>query len=312
MCKKLEISRASYYKWLHRPIPDKEEEDARIAKRIQKIHDTYHGILGYRRMTHWINRQDPQGYGLKRIHRIMHILGIRSSIRRANPGCTVSNRTDEKAENILNRDFEAKAPNQKWTTDVTELKIPGANGKLYLSAFMDLYDRSIVAWAISERNDNKLVFDTFRSAIESYPDAHPLFHSDRGCQYTSPTFKEMIRDQGMTQSMSRVSCCLDNGPQEAFWGILKTEMPLLFPYHDKDSLIDSIHKYIHFYNSDRYQERFEDRAPMEVRNEAFESEYPKRYPIAYNPKIERYKQHLEDLRNKKSPTETNSDGLQNF
>ncbi len=147
---------------------------------------------------------------------------------------------DKKAENILHREFEAYQPNEKWTTDVTEFKIPHSHEKLYLSAFLDLYDRSILAWVVSNRNDNILVFDTFKQAIALNPDAHPLFHSDRGYQYTSLAFQKMLKEQGMTQSMSRVACCLDNGPTEGLWGIIKTEMYRMYDIHDKKSLIEAI------------------------------------------------------------------------
>ena len=301
MCLKLGISRAAYYKWLKRPIPAKELEDIEIAEKIRKLHKRYSGILGYRRMTIWLNREEGTGYKPKRIRRIMGIINVHSSIRRVRNCCTVSNKKDQKADNLLGRDFEASAPNEKWTTDVTEFKIPGEKGKLYLSVFMDLYDRSIVGWAVSEHNDNNLVFDTFRNAITANPDAAPLFHSDRGFQYTSPAFRKMLTDQGMIQSMSRVACCLDNGPQEALWGIIKTEMPKLFDYHDKASLIEAIGKYIHFYDNERYQERFACKTPIEVRREALTTKEPILYPIPINRRIEKYKQYLDDLNASKNP-----------
>ena len=302
MCRKLGINRAAYYKWLKRPIPDKELEDLEIAEKIKEFHKRYGGILGYRRMTIFLNRKYGTDYKPKRIRRIMGIIDIHSSIRRVRHSCTVSNQKDQKADNLLKRDFEASAPNEKWTTDVSEFKTPGGQGKLYLSAFLDLYDRSVVAWEVSERNDNNLVFNTFRKAITANPDAAPLFHSDRGFQYTSPSFRQMLASQGMTQSMSRVACCIDNGPQEAFWGIVKTEMPKLFEYHDKASLIEAIAKYIDFYNNERYQERYDCKAPMEVRTEALQSKTPILYPIPINRRIENYKQYLADLNTFKNPT----------
>ena len=302
MCRKLEISRAAYYKWLNRDIPVKELEDIEIAGKIEERHERYGGILGYRRMTIFLNREEGTDYKPKRIRRIMRITGIHSSIRRVRNCCTVSNKKDQKADNLLGRNFEASAPNEKWTTDVTEFKIPGGKGKIYLSAFMDLYDRSIVSWAVSGHNDNNLVFDTFREAIAANPDAKPLFHSDRGFQYTSPVFQHMIDVQGMKQSMSRVACCLDNGPQEAFWGIVKTEMPKLFEYHDRTTLIQAIGRYIDFYNNERYQERYDCKTPMEVRAEALQVKTPVLYPIPVNHRIEKYKQYLEDLRTSKNPT----------
>ena len=304
MCKKLGISRAAYYKWLNRPIPAKELEDIELAEKIREYHEHYGGILGYRRMTIFLNKLEGKNYKPKRVRRIMGIIGIHSSIRRIRKGCTVSNKKDPKADNVLKRDFEASAPNEKWTTDVTEFKVPGEKQKLYLSAFMDLYDRSIVAWAVSSRNDNALVLETFQQAIAVYPDAHPLFHSDRGFQYTSPAFRHTLSEHAMTQSMSRVACCIDNGPQEAFWGIIKTEMPKLFEYHDRASMIEAVDKYINFYNNERYQERFDSKTPMEVRTEALQADTPIIYPIPINRRIQNYKQYLAELNASKSPTES--------
>ena len=308
MCEKLGVTRAAYYKWLNREIPAKELEDIEISKKIEELHKSHGGILGYRRMTIYLNRKEGNEYKPKRIRRIMGIINVHSSIRRVRNCCTVSNKKDPKADNLLKRDFEASAPNEKWTTDVTEFKVPNEKGKLYLSAFMDLYDRSIVAWEVSERNDNNLVFDTFRKAVAANPEAVPLFHSDRGFQYTSPAFRNMLALQGMTQSMSRVACCIDNGPQEAFWGIIKVEMPKLYEYHDRASLIDAIGRYINFYNNERYQERFNCKTPMEVRTEALQAKEPKLYPIPINTRIVKYKQYLADLKTIKSPTESVSVG----
>lgn len=294
MCKCLNIRRSAYYKWLKRSIPNNEQEDKELSEIIMDYHKRYGGILGYRRMCSFINREHNKQYNVKRIHRIMKIINIHSSIRRKRTCCTVTNKTDQTAENVLRREFEAAKTNEKWTTDVTEFKVPHSTEKIYLSAFLDLYDRSIVAWSISDRNDNALVFDTFKKAIRKYPDAHPLFHSDRGYQYTSPSFQNKLKEQGMVQSMSRVACCLDNGPTEGLWGIIKTEMYRMYEIHNKEDLIEAIRKYIEFYNYDRYQSRFNSKTPMEVRKEALNEETPKRYPIALNPRIAKYKEALKN------------------
>ena len=107
---------------------------------------------------------------------------------------------------------------------MTEFKVPGENKKLYLSAILDLYDRYPVAYVISTRNDNRLVFRTFDKALAANSDAKPLFYSDRGFQYTSKVFQRKLKEHEMIQSMSRVGRCIDNGPTEGFWGIIKTEM----------------------------------------------------------------------------------------
>ena len=294
MCRYLNIRRSAYYKWLKRSIPGNEQEDMELVEIVMNYHEKYGGILGYRRMCLFINRDHNKHYNVKRIHRIMKIKNIHSTIRRTRMFCTVANKADQTAANILHREFEASKPNEKWTTDVTEFKVPHSTEKLYLSAFLDLYDRSILAWSISNRNDNDLVSDTFKQAIRSNPDAHPLFHSDRGSQYTSPLFQKKLKEHGMIQSMSRVACCLDNGPTEGLWGIIKSEMYQMYEIHTKEDLVQAISKYIDFYNNRRYQARFESKTPMEVRNEALGNESPNQYPIAFNPRIVKYKESLKN------------------
>lgn len=155
MCKQLEISRAAYYKWLKHEMPEAEIENIKLAELIKEYDERFNHILGYRRMTSWINHFNHTNYSKKRVHRIMKKLGIHSVIRKKKKKYTYS-KPDETAENLLQRDFYATAPNQKWATDVTEFKVPGDKKKIYLSAIIDLYDRYPVAYVISGRNDNKL------------------------------------------------------------------------------------------------------------------------------------------------------------
>ena len=136
--------------------------------------------------------------------------------------------------------------------------------KLYLSAILDLCDRRIVSYVIRDRNDNKLVFDTLDKAVLENPNAHPLFHSDRGFQYTSRTFHKKLLDAGMTQSMSRVGRCIDNGPMEGFWGILKRECYYGHTFTSREQLISTIENYIDYYNNRRYQHRLFIQTPMQA------------------------------------------------
>lgn len=289
MCKQLEISRAAYYKWLHREIPEQELENMKLAQLIKEYDERFNHILGYRRMTSWINHFNHTNYKQKRVHRIMKKLGIHSVIRKKKKKYT-SSTPESVAENRLNRDFYASAPNEKWVTDVTEFKVPGEQKKLYLSAILDLYDRYPIAYVIGTRNDNRLVFKTFDKAIALNPDAKPLFHSDRGFQYTSKVFQRKLKEQEMTQSMSRVSRCIDNGPTEGFWGIIKSEMYQMYEITDETSLRFAITDYIRFYSEERPQDRYHCKTPLEVRIEALSSEQPKRYPIPQNKRIEKYKE----------------------
>jgi transposase InsO family protein len=167
---------------------------------------------------------------------------------------------------VLNRDFHADKYNQKWVTDVTEFKyFPeyGTVKKVYLSAILDLCDRRPVAYVIGNSNNNQLVFQTFDKALEANPGAHPLFHSDRGFQYTNKLFRAKIEQAGMTQSMSRVAHCLDNGPMEGFWGILKREMYYRRRFTSRQELVESIEEYIRYYTYDRPQRHLGIRTPSE-------------------------------------------------
>ena len=172
------------------------------------------------------------------------------------------------AENNLNREFTATAPNQKWLTDVTEFKYytDDEKQKIYLSAILDLYDRRIVSYVIRNSNNNALVFDTFDMAIAENPNAKPLCHSDRGFQYTNRAFHAKLEAAGMTQSMSRVAKCIDNGPMEGFWGILKRERYYGKRFTDRETLVKMIEDYIEYYNNRRLQRNLGVLTPMEKYN----------------------------------------------
>ncbi|MBO6377917.1 IS3 family transposase, partial [Enterococcus casseliflavus] len=168
-----------------------------------------------------------------------------------------------------NRKFYANQPNQKWLTDVSEFKYyEGAEvKKIYLSAILDLADRHIVSFVISDKNDNKLVFDTFDQAVAAEPTAHPLFHSDRGFQYTSKVFCTKLKKAKMRQSMSRVARCTDNGPMEGFWGMLKREKYYRRKFISRESLVEMIEKYMNYYNNGRYQRCLKSKTPSQVHQE---------------------------------------------
>ena len=199
--------------------------------------------------------------------RIMRILGIQSTVKFQRKGCTRSvSDPQQVAENILNRNFHADKPNEKWLTDVTEFKYINKNEihKIYLSAILDLCDKRIVSFAIGDHNNNPLVFSTFDAAVAANPDAHPLFHSDRGYQYTSRIFHQKLVGAGMPQSMSRVAHCLDNGPMEGLWGIIKREMYYRRRYRDRETLVKAIEDYIDYYNNRRYQRNLMILTPTEA------------------------------------------------
>lgn len=193
----------------------------------------------------------------------MRIMGLKSVIRKKKKRY-IKSTPQHIAENILNREFTASKPNEKWVTNVTEFKY-GYGKKAYLSAILDLYDNSIVAYVFGHRNDNQLVFKTLGLALETNPGASPIIHSDRGFQYTSYGFKKLLETAGITHSMSRVGRCIDNGPMEAYWGTLKSEKYYLNKYNTYEELKKDIDEYIHFYNYERLQKRLNSLSPMEYR-----------------------------------------------
>lgn len=214
-------------------------------------------------MTIKLNRENDFHVNDKRVYRLMSILNLKSVCRRKRKSY-IRSTPEITAENVLNREFEADAFGKKWLTDVTEMKY-GADSKVYLSAILDLGDKSIVSFVLGHSNNNELVFRTFDIAHREHPNAKPIFHSDRGFQYTTKTFKTKLDDAGMIQSMSRVSHCIDNGPMEAFWGMLKSEMYYLKKFNSYDELEATVIDYIDYYNNHRYQKRLSCMTPMEYR-----------------------------------------------
>ena len=264
LCSVLRINRSSYYKWLKRNPSTNQLQNEKIIGWIKELYEEQNGILGYRQMTIAINRVHKVRYNKKRIRRLMQLLGLKS-VCRIKKKSYIPSTPETEADNVLNREFYADAPNEKWLTDVTEFKyyVGAEVRKLYLSAILDLYDKRIVAYNIGDRNNNQLVFDNFDEAVALNPAAHPLFHSDRGFQYTNMTFYDKLQAAKMRQSMSRVGRCIDNGPMESFWGMLKSEMYYLHRFTSREELVLAIENYIDFYNNGRYQKRLRCMTPIE-------------------------------------------------
>lgn len=266
LCKIANICRQSYYKWKTKEITKDEKLNEKLSNVIQEIYNEVKGIYGYRRMTMNIIAKTGEIVNHKRIYRLMNKLGLSSVIRKKRKKY-VTIQPEQIAENILNRKFQATFPNEKWVIDVTEFKY-GNGKKAYLSAILDLYDRSIVSYVLSHRNDNPLVFKTLDLAIARNLMAKGLLHSDRGYQYTSKGFKVKLDAQGIKASMSRVGRCIDNGPMEGFWGSLKSESYYLKKFETYEELEVNIKEYINFYNTKRLQKKLNSLSPLEYRAQA--------------------------------------------
>lgn len=269
LCKISNVSKSGYFKWLKHQKTYNNIRNEKIANIIEKIHSDYPD-KGYRRIRDDLYRYYNINVNDKRILRICRVLQIKSTIKYKNNGCTIQNQHPTyTTENILNRNFKADAPDEKWLTDVSEFHyyVNGEKHRLYLSAILDLYDRRIVAYTIGDSNNTELVYNMFDFAVKNNPKAHPIFHSDRGYQYTNRTFHSKLVAAGMTQSMSRIARCIDNGPMEGFWGIIKRERYYGKKFNSRKELVDMIENYINYYNNSRLQRKLGVLTPFEKHEE---------------------------------------------
>lgn len=223
MARILMVSRSGYDRWLKRPNCQKHDEDARFQGIIQDIFDWSDGTYGSPRihkemrfLGHQINE--------KRVARLMHEMGLNAQLpKRQTVQTTVRNDAEVASENILNRSFTAEKPNQKWVSDITYIRTE--EGWLYLTTVIDLFSRKVVGWDMSTELATPMVKRATQMAIEQRkPPAGCLFHSDRGCQYTSEDFRSLLKQHNMVQSMSRPGECHDNAVAESFFHTLKTDL----------------------------------------------------------------------------------------
>ncbi|WP_349290940.1 MULTISPECIES: IS3 family transposase [unclassified Fusobacterium] len=197
LCKILKVNRRTYYKWIARNISDREKENEIIKEKILEIYHSVNKIYGYRRMTMNINYQMKKKYNYKRIYRLMkHELKICYIIRKKK---YIKTSAEYKAENILNREFTALAPQSKVLTDITEFKY-GNDKKIYLCATLDLYDKSILSFSLSDKANTELVLKVLRNSFTSEKKERRILHSDRGKQFTSLEYKEALEELGIIHS----------------------------------------------------------------------------------------------------------------
>lgn len=244
------MSRSGYYKWLNRKPTASERRLRKLMDGIQHVYEKHQGIYGYRRITIYLNHFLNAKVNHKCDYRLMKLLNLKAVIRRRRYTYK-RHKPFHITENILNRKFQKDyQPMEVLLTDVTEFKY-GQGAKAYLSAILDYGDNKIVAFQLSRRNDNALVQDTVQQIVNDVIPTQTLLHSDRGYQYTSYSFRHFVKTHQITHSMSRVGKCIDNGPMENFWGIIKEEMYRLKTYASFEELEQDISHYIKFYNKHR-------------------------------------------------------------
>lgn len=249
MCKALGVSYSGYYKWRRRQ--QQPDRDALLVQLIQSRYAASNNSAGYRQITLQLLKQHGVAVNHKAVYRIMKKLGIQSVARRRRPYTHYSD-TIHRYENVLNRDFKAMRPNQKWVTDITYIHTQ--QGVLYLSAIKDLYDGFIVGHRIGTEQSINLVTMTIKDALQREKAAGGLaLHSDQGFQYTSHAYFRLTQEYDITPSMSRRGNCLDNACMENFFGMLKTEWIQRRKFITIDEALEAIEQYIHYYNYERCQ-----------------------------------------------------------
>jgi putative transposase len=259
------LSRSTFY--YQAKVLEAGDRYAGLKARIQSIYERHKGRYGYRRITAALGHAG-ETINHKTVQRLMQGLGLKSLVRpkkyRSYRGQLAA------APNLLNRQFAASAPNQKWVTDVTEFNVQG--DKLYLSPVMDLYNGEIVAYEMLERPVFSLVSCMLKKALSRLADQEtPLLHSDQGWQYQMPAYRRQLIDHGLNQSMSRKGNCLDNAAMESFFGTLKSEFFHLNKFTSIEQLQQGLHRYIHYYNHHRIKLKLKGLSPVQYRTQALSS-----------------------------------------
>jgi len=254
MSRTLDVSASGYYAWIKRPPSRHCREETRLEVEIKASHTRTRQTCGPERLQRDLAAHGIQ-VGVCRIRRIRKKLGIRCKQTKKYTVTTDSRHTLPVAANLLDQQFEAATPNSVWVSDITY--IPTDEGWLYLAGHKDLFNGEIVGYAMGERITKSLVSQSlFRAVAAQRPTEGLIHHSDRGSQYCSYEYQELLGQFEMRSSMSRKGNCYDNAPMESFWGTLKQELVHHRRYRTRQEAIQEITEYIEvFYNRERRQAR---------------------------------------------------------
>ncbi|TSI04709.1 IS3 family transposase [Lysinibacillus sp. BW-2-10] len=255
------IKRSTYYflvKKMNRPDPD-----AELKAEIQTIYKEHEGRYGYRRIRDELANRG-QKVNHKKVQRIMKELGLKCIVRMKKYK-SYKGRVGKIAPNILDRNFTAEAPNEKWVTDITEFKLFGK--KLYLSPVLDLFNGEIITYTIGSRPTYSLVSEMLEKALERLPaERQLLMHSDQGWHYQMKPYRHALKSRGIVQSMSRKGNCYDNSVMENFFGIMKSEFLYLKEFESVEQFKKELENYINYYNTKRIKAKLK-LSPVQYRTQ---------------------------------------------
>ena len=258
-----QLPRATFYYHAKRMV--RKDKYAVIKAKITELFHEHQGRYGYRRITDELHSQNF-AINHKTVQRLMKELGLVCRVRMKKYR-SYKGEVGKVAENLLDRNFHAEKPNQKWTTDVTEFWLFGQ--KLYLSPIMDLCSGDIVTYTLSESPNLLMVTTMLEQALKVLPEKHELIlHSDQGWHYQHKQYRQILKENGITQSMSRKGNCYDNAAMESFFGHLKSELLYLQEFESVDHFKRELIRYIDYYNNRRIKARLKGLPPALHRQQA--------------------------------------------
>lgn len=262
------VSRSGYYKWKDRPESERERQHKEWTGQVKEVFEESRQLYGSPKVTQKLHQQGVE-VSERTVTRIMSEQQLRSRTVKKYKATTNSKHSLPVQENVLNQEFTASKPNEKWVTDITY--IPTAEGWLYLATVMDLYSRKIVGWHMSERMTKELVLQALQQAHgRQQPEGEVLHHSDRGSQYASYDYQKQLQIYSMKSSMSRKGNCYDNACIESFHSIIKKELIYLNKYSTRAEAQKSIFEYIEvFYNNQRIHSSIQYCTPTDFENQFY-------------------------------------------
>ena len=269
LLKIIKLARSTYY--YHLKQLGQTDKDQDLKAEIQSIYSEHKGNYGYRRVTLELRNR---GYAVnhKRVQGLMKVLGLAARIRRKRKYSSYQGEIGKKAENLIQRQFEAAEPMEKCYTDVTEFAIPASTQKLYLSPVLDGFNSEIITYHLSTSPNLEQVKSMLKQAFTEKHYENTILHSDQGWQYQHDSYHRFLESKGIQASMSRKGNSPDNGMMESFFGILKSEMFYGYEksFQSLKQLEQAIVDYINYYNNKRIKVKLKGLSPVQYRTKSFQ------------------------------------------
>lgn len=261
LCRVMQVSTSTYYEWRASGAEVIDSQTWHLCHRMKALFAESRDSLGSRQLMKQLRKEGFE-IGRYRVRRLMKKLRLAVRRKKRFVVTTDSNHKEPVADNLLNREFRPAAMNQAWTTDITYIWT--LQGWVYLAVVLDLYSRRVVGWSIDRHMETALVMRALMMAVNlRNPESGLLHHSDRGCQYASKAYRQLLAQHQMICSMSRKGNCWDNAPTERFFSSLKREWLTGNIYSTQEAAVADVRAYVDYYNSRRLHTTLGDRTPIE-------------------------------------------------